>query len=179
MKPSQVVIPNKRIAQKKRGRKAELAVRRILRKLPKTRFEVFNDVPARYGNIDHLVISREGAIFLIETKGHRGKVTAAHGKILLNGQPMRRDPVAQVSRNIKWLRSMIREKVGCAAWIVSILVFPNAMIYSPKGKRVLRLQPVHRMNVIGKGCLRKLIEAYILKSPRRMIWNRRADLFYD
>ncbi|OVE73932.1 hypothetical protein BVX94_02335 [bacterium B17] len=99
------------------------------------------------------------------------------GKVLLNGKPMLRDPVAQMTRNIKWLRGEIREKLDCSTWITSILLFTNAIPVSPKGKPVLRLQPVHRMNIIGKGHLRYLIESYYPKTPRRRIWNRREDLF--
>lgn len=169
-------MDKQRIARLERGRLAEAAVRVILDKLPKEKYEVFNDVPVRYGNIDHLVISREGAVFLIETKGHRGRIAIADSKILVNGKPMKRDPIAQVNRNLQWLRKRIREKLGVTVWIVSILVFTNAASISTKGHPGLNLQPIHRINVIGKGHLQRLIESYTPKTKRRMIWNRRDAL---
>lgn len=149
----------------RRGRAAEKRIQAMLDTLPMTQFKVFNDVPARYGNIDHLVISREGAVFLIETKGHRGKVSIEGERLLINGKPSAKNFIGQVNRNIQWLRNKIQSEIGRKAWIIAILVFVNASV----GKR----KTLKRVNIIESRDLRRLIERYRVKVPQRLIWNRR------
>jgi len=60
-----------------RGAEAEEAVGAILDKLAKQsdRYLVLHDVMAEYGNVDHIVVRKDGVVFMIETKSQRGKVT--------------------------------------------------------------------------------------------------------
>jgi len=160
-----------------RGKYAERQVFRILRELDEDCYAVFNDVEARYGNIDHVVVSRAGAVFLVETKSHRGKVTYDGKQLLLNGRPFEKDFIAQINRNIVWLRERIKEAAGTNVWIVSVLVFTNAIMYSEKGKPVLRLRPVNRINVINSRYLKPLIKSYSPRQPRPAIWRNCEDLF--
>ena len=165
---TQIVSGNRRIEQKKRGKAAEDCVRAILESLSQTRFLVLNNIQAKYGNIDHLVISREGAVFLIETKGHRGRASVRNGEILLNGEPTRKNFIGQINRNIQWLRDKVKTEVGVNPWIVSVLVFTNCVVGGRK--------TVKRINVVGKDSLLALIEDYSPKTTRRAIWNRRDEL---
>lgn len=161
----------KKEEQFRRGIAAEKFVAGILAKLPTTEYKIFNDVKARYGNIDHLVIRKDGATYIIETKSHQGKVTWDGNKLLLNGKPFEKDFIVQINRNIKWLRELIKKQTGTNIWIVAVLVFPNALIYSGYNKRVLRLRPVKWINVISAGFLTRLIESYIPKISRSEIWK--------
>jgi len=154
--------------RRKEGAEAERCVRRILSQLSQVEFAVFNDVRAKYGNIDHLVVSRTGAVFLIETKSHRGKITLGEEAIFINGTTPEGDFIGQITRNIQWLREKINKKVGVNPWIVAILVFPNAAVGRP---RILK-----RVNVIGKQSLVPLILRYPPRSPQRQVWNNR-DIF--
>jgi Nuclease-related domain len=72
------------------------------------RFLVFHDLPSPYGNIDHLVISKED-VFLIETKAHRRKISIANGEIRVNQKPPAKDFIAQVARNTDWLRAQLEQ----------------------------------------------------------------------
>lgn len=161
----------------RRGIAAEKFVAKFLAKLPTKEYKVFNDVRARYGNIDHVVIRKDGAVYLLETKSHQGKVTWGGNKLLLNGKPFEKDFIVQINRNIKWLRELIKKQTGINTWIVAVLVFPNVLIYSANNKRVLRLRPVKRVNVVTAGFLMRLIESYIPENPRPGIWENKEILF--
>jgi len=165
---------HRRLEQKKRGKAAELCVRAILNELPKGTFRVFNDVKTRYGNIDHLVVSREGGVFLVETKAHRGKVATDGKTLLLNGSAFRKSFIAQVNRNIKWLRERYETTCGIRPWIVAVIVFTEAGLWSAEGKAVPRLPPVKRVHVVRKEELKTLI---INRSPLTRhggSWDRAA-----
>lgn len=130
-----------RISRNSWGAQAERKVRRILEQLPMDRFIVMNDVRIKYGNIDHLVIRDDGAIFIIETKSHRGTVTFDGKKLLLNGKPFKQNPICQINRNIRWLRSMTAGVLRKRTWFTAILVLPRARIHLPgriKGVEVLK-----------------------------------------
>lgn len=170
---ARIVSGQRKSEQRKRGFAAEKQVREILDLLPKVRFEVFHDVKARYGNIDHLVVSREGAVFLIETKSYRGRIAVEDERILVKGEVPKRDVIAQINRNIVWLREKIKRELRVNPWIVAIAVFPNGKIYSAKRKKVLRLPPVKRVNVVSAGYVRRLVESYRPRTDLRQIWNNR------
>ena len=91
------IVPKRgRVEQKKRGRIAERTVQKMLEELPMDHFIVMNDIRFKYGNIDHLVIRDDGALFMIETKACRGTVTYDGKQLLANGRPFTRNPISQI-----------------------------------------------------------------------------------
>ncbi len=110
-----------------RGAKAEERVDSILSGFS-GESATFHDVDTGRGDIDHIVLSRERGIFLIETKAHHGKVTVSNGKILVNGEPPEKDFIAQTLRNTMWLKERVKTATGIDAWIQPILVFPHAFV---------------------------------------------------
>lgn len=117
-----------RVSRTSWAAQAERKVQCILEQLPMDHFIVMNDIKFRYGNIDHLVIRDDGAIFLIETKSHRGVITSDGNQLLLNGKPFKKNPICQVNRTIRWLRNMIARFYRRNVWIVAVLVFPRAKV---------------------------------------------------
>jgi len=117
------------------------------------RFIITNDVKFRYGNIDHLVIRDDGAIFLIETKSHVGRVTTDGKQLLLNGRPFQDNYLCQVNRTIRWLRRMARTMFRANPWFVTALVFPNAQVPI---RRALK-----NVNVMDAKRLLDFIRAYV------------------
>ena len=89
---------------------------------------VIHDVTADYGNIDHVVIGKDGNVFMIETKAHGGKVTIQKDHVLVNGHPPEKDFIKQSLRNSYWLRDKIETVTGIKPFVVPILVFTNAMV---------------------------------------------------
>ena len=61
------------------------------------RFLVFHDLPSPYGNIEHLVVSKQ-TVFLVETKAHGGRVSV-NGQIQVNQRSPEKDFIAQVLSN--------------------------------------------------------------------------------
>lgn len=110
-----------------RGAAAEEKIGELLAELGPD-FEVLHDVECSYGNIDHLVISAKGAIFMIETKSHHGTITAPNDMVLVNGHKPEKDFIAQSLRNSFWLRDQIEPYAGVKPWVTAILVFTNGFV---------------------------------------------------
>lgn len=137
-----------------RGAVAEERVGQVLEELGEDVF-VLHDIESPYGNIDHLAITREGKIFVIETKSHRGKVSASENKLLLNGHPMEKDPISQVLRNLFWLKSKLREAMELEPRINGLVVFSRAFVPEPltvRGVQVVNIRDLERvLRVEGQG----------------------------
>ena len=129
----------KRERQAIRGAKGEEKVAEILENLGDD-FIVAHDIPSPFGNIDHIVLSKEHGVFLIETKSHGGEVKVVNNKVLVNNKMPEKDFIAQVLKNTYWLRNKIGEIIGEKPFITPILVFTNAFVRSRapvKGIRVI------------------------------------------
>lgn len=110
-----------------RGAAAEEKIGELLAELGPN-FEVLHDVECEYGNIDHLVIASNGALFMIETKSHRGKVTMQDDMLMVNGRKPEKDFIAQSLRNSFWLRDQIEPFAGKKPWVTAVLVFTNGFV---------------------------------------------------
>ena len=117
----------KRMKQARRGARAEVKIGKILAGLGDD-YLVIHDITADYGNIDHVVIRKDGNVFMIETKSHGGKVTIQNDHVLVNGHPPEKDFIKQSLRNSYWLRDKIEAVTGVKPFVVPILVFTNAMV---------------------------------------------------
>jgi hypothetical protein len=129
-----------------RGAKGEEVIGAMLEGLGDC-FLVFHDLPSPYGNIDHLVLSRE-AVFLIETKAHGGRVSVANGEIRVNNQPPEKDFVAQVVRNTAWLSEQLEGKLSTKIWLKPILVFTNAFVENPG--LIRNIQVIPKIDLLNK-----------------------------
>jgi Nuclease-related domain len=101
-----------------RGAKGEEFIGAMLEGLG-DRFLVFHDLPSPYGNIDHLAVSKETGLFLIETKAHGGRVSVVNGGLRINQRPPEKDLIAQVVRNTIWLSEQLEAKLSTKIWIKS------------------------------------------------------------
>ncbi len=152
----------------RRGAVAEERIGDLLSQLGND-FIVVHDVPSRYGNVDHIVLSRENGIFLIETKSHRGRVTRSNDMLLINNHPAEKDFIAQSLQNLYWLRALIKERIGFEPYVHAVLVFTNAFVEMGA--------PIKGVQVINK---KYLLET--LRTPRRAtarnqeIWEKRDTI---
>ena len=98
------------------GAKAEETVAAILSQIPDR--VVIHDISTGQGNIDHILFRKDGAVFLIETKSHRGPISEERaGKF-----------IPQTHRNIYWLQDFLKARLGVRLWIKAAIVFPNAYV---------------------------------------------------
>ena len=121
-----------------RGAKAEVTVADVLGRMT-GQYAVFHDVDTGHGDIDHIVLSRDHGVFVLETKSHFGEVTVRNGKLLMDGQPPEKDFIAQVLRNTMWLKQRIKETTGLDPWIQPIIVFTRAFVREWKPVRGILL----------------------------------------
>lgn len=124
---------------------AENRVGEVLLDLLLDGYVILNDIKYRYGNIDHVVVRPDGTIFLIETKSHMGRVTTEGRRILVNGRPLKTNPISQVMRSIRWMRDLAKRLSGKNPWVVALLVFPNAKVYVKKSVKRINVVPVNKL----------------------------------
>ncbi len=132
--------------------KAEKSVGALLDRLPED-WVVLHDVTASYGNIDHLVWRTDGAIFVIETESHRGKVSQERGELRLNGKPFETDLIGQTHANVFWLREFFKGRFGLEPWIHVAIIFPNASIAARQPLRGADIiSPSFLYRWLARGC---------------------------
>lgn len=122
-----------------RGARAEEAIVDVLGNL-EGQHDVFHDVDTGHGDIDHIVLSRDHGVFVVETKSHFGEVTVRNGALLIDGQPPEKDFIAQVLRNTMWLKQRIKETTGLDPWIQPVIVFTRAFVREWKPVRGILLR---------------------------------------
>jgi hypothetical protein len=116
------------------GALGENAVASALRDLP-ANFWVIHDVPAPFGNLDHVVIGPTG-IFVIETKNWRGVVSAdGTGELLLNTLPLDKPYIRQFVSRMLDVRDKIRRLANnLDPFYQAVFVFTSARVEAKWGK---------------------------------------------
>lgn len=137
-----------------RGAKAEEKIGDLLNQLPDD-YAVFHDIESPYGNIDHVVINKRKALFLLETKSHRGEVTYNGTALLIDGRPAEKDFISQSLKNTYWLRDKVKEQIGLTLFVKPIIVFTNAFVKVP--------QAIKGISIINKKYLIKTLTATPMK----------------
>lgn len=151
-----------------RGAQAEEKIGALLACLGPN-FVVLNDVECAYGNIDHLVIASNGAVFMIETKSHHGTVTVQENEIRINGHAPEKNFIAQSLRNSFWLRDLLEPYAGTKPWVTAILVFTNAFVHAPR--------PVKSVIVVNKKYLLETIRRGANRArPLPGIWKKQDEI---
>jgi hypothetical protein len=151
----EITHQRRRERQALRGAKGEDRVADVLDDLPDD-YVVFHDIDTGNGDIDHVLISPEGGVFLLETKAHGGRVSFDGDNILINEKPPERNFIGQVLRNAFWLKDDIKRQTGKEVWINSALVFANAFVE--------RHPPIKGVLVINRTFLMKFLAS---NRPRR------------
>ncbi len=159
------------IARAQKGAKGEVKAASLLRNLGKD-FRVLHDVVSPFGNIDHVVISKSGVVFAIETKSHNGRVKVENEVILVNGKPAEKNFIAQTLRNVYWLREKIKQVTGSDTYVYGIIVFTNAYVEFTK--------PVKGIIILNKKFLLEAIQKNSLKNPENeIIRDKVVDLLLE
>lgn len=110
-----------------RGAGAEEKIGAVLDGLPRN-YAVRHDVNTGRGNLDHLVFRRDGAVFLIETQSHSGRITRVDGQLRRNGQLLEKNFVKQTLDQVSWLKHFLKAHAGFEPWIHAAIVFTDAHV---------------------------------------------------
>ena len=145
-----------------RGAIAEESIGALLDKLPGDNL-VLHDVPSRFGNIDHIIISRTKGIILVETKSHHGEITAEGVNLLVNGNPPEKDFIRQTLNNCYWLKEWVKNNTGLDAWINCVIVFTNGFV-SVQGK-------IKGVSVINAGYFSAYYERLPDNKTATLLWK--------
>jgi hypothetical protein len=149
------------------GAKAEELVGEILDNLPKD-YLVLNDIQLGYGNIDHFVIGKNGCMYMIETKAHRGKVTIEGDQIRVNNKRTEKEFIKQTKLNTYNVRDEIASILGVSLNVTPVLVFTNAYVpYKANIKGVF---------IMNKKTLLKFILSGKEQQNREIIWKKRGSI---
>jgi hypothetical protein len=123
-----------------RGAKAEERVEEVL-SLLNDNYYVLHDIKIGRGNIDHVVVAPSG-IYTIETKSHKGKITASSEELLLNDLPLPKDFLSQAYAEAMAIKDYLKKVSGRSYFVQPILVFTNAFV-EVKGKvRGVKILPL-------------------------------------
>ncbi len=116
----------KRSDRAERGADAEVGVAQLLQGLP-AGYHALHDLTFDGFNIDHVVIGPTG-VFTIETKSHRGRVSANGDDLLLNGRPFEKHILKQAWSEAYALRDLLQRAIGAPCAVQPILCFPKAFV---------------------------------------------------
>ena len=121
----------KRTAERLRmARDGERIVGQFLEDLRAGGARVFHDLVGDNFNIDHVVVSNDG-IFVLETKSYskpgEGETIVRYDgeRLLLNGRPLRRNPVRQAKALAKWFSDQLFESTGKRFPIRPVVLLPG------------------------------------------------------
>jgi hypothetical protein len=162
----------RREKQAAQGAEAEESVARLLERLSQDH-AVLHGVPANYGDIDHLVFRRDGAVFCIETKSHRGKITELDGRLFRDEASLEKDFVWQTKTNCDWLEQVMKEKWHLSVKVHSAIVFTNAYVDIHRPVRT-------RLSVIPRSYLVKWMASIPGDSSvATTLWSQRQAILKD
>ena len=150
-----------------RGAIAEESMGDMLNKLPGENL-VLHDVKSKFGNIDHIIISKIKGIILVETKSHHGKITAEGNNLLINGKPPEKDFIKQTLNNCYWLKDWIKNNLGLEVWVNCVIVFTNGFV-SVRGK-------IKGVEVINAGYFSAYFERLPENRTVALLWDGREKL---
>jgi hypothetical protein len=133
-------------------------------------FDLVNNIHTPAGKIEHLVLSRENGVFVINVCDQIGKIDLSAGTLKVNGEGLNDDPILKVIDDTAWVRQKIRETTGIVAWVKPVIVFTHAHVEEG--------MPLKGVTLIQKGHLLRLL--YRTNTPinrMSMLWENREKLF--
>ncbi len=117
------------------GALGEERVGLILESLKSKGWVVLHDLQVPpIGNIDHLIIGLAG-VFVVETKSHRGRITAQGTQLLRNGKPLEKDFIQQAKAQSMALNQMLQRQLRQNWYVQPIICFTQAFVQIP-GNRI-------------------------------------------
>ncbi|NTV45753.1 MAG: NERD domain-containing protein [Chlorobiales bacterium] len=86
------------------------------------------DIEGPFGNIDHVVVSRDNGVFLILKKAYRGKVEFRDGQLLINDKPPEKDFITEALQNAHWFAHKLQHTVGVKTQVMPIIAFTRTAV---------------------------------------------------
>jgi hypothetical protein len=151
----------------RQGARAEVRVGETLQSLGPN-FVIINDIQTGRGNIDHLVLSKTGQVFVIETKSHFGRLEITKDDLFINSHHTEKDFIKQVQGNAIWARDRIQSLGITPVWATPILVFTNLF--------VPRTPPVKGVYVENIKYLNTRIQGVARTTKKNAVWENRAKI---
>ena len=103
------------------------AVTAWLDRLP-ANYDVFHHVETSEGEIQHLVVSYDRGVFLVETSRVAGRLTVDGDRLHLDGTPADPNLVEATVRKACWLRRVLAEGTGAPVPVTPMVVFTAAVV---------------------------------------------------
>ena len=135
----QVVLLRRERKQWQQGMLAEIAVAQQLDRLMSQQCVVLHDIPAKHGNIDHVVVAPH-MVFTVETKSRRkrgaGKASANvtyDGKTLQFPEWTETRPLEQARAQARWLAEYLSRETGDSTPVIAVVCLPGWYVTLGKG----------------------------------------------
>ncbi len=150
-----------------RGGLGEEVVGKILDNLNDD-YAIVHDIQTGFGNIDHFIICKNGNIFVLETKSHRGSVTIQNNEILINEKRPEKNFLKQSLWNANLIRDEFSAILGFTPRVTPVLVFTNAFVpYLPIIQKVF---------ILNKKYLLRFITASQPQKNALKLWQKKEAL---
>ncbi len=113
----------------RQGRDGERAVAEFLDELKRDGARVLHDIPDDRGNVDHVVICRQG-VFAIETKAwskpdHVWSLEFDGERVHVAGRPPNAEPIMQCRAEVSSVRNLLRDSTSKMFPVRGVVVFPE------------------------------------------------------
>lgn len=103
------------------------AVTTWLDRLP-ANYDVFHHVETSEGEMEHLVVSYDRGVFLVETSRITGRLTIDGGHLRQDGMEADPNVVDATVRKAAWLRRVLSEGTGVPVHVTPLVVFTGALV---------------------------------------------------
>jgi hypothetical protein len=121
-------MPPSHVENWNQGAEGERRTEKVLRPLERAGCSIEHDVVARYGNYDHIAVSRAG-VYLLETKNLRGTIDIKNGIPCRSyrDEPSRHEALDRIPRQVlgaaAGLKGDIERRTGHRIWVQAVVVF--------------------------------------------------------
>lgn len=91
-------------------------------------YDVFHHVETSEGEMEHLVVSYDRGVFLVETCVLGGRVTVEGDRLRIDGEPADPNVAEATVRKACWLRRMLADGTGVSVPVTPVVVFTTAVV---------------------------------------------------
>jgi hypothetical protein len=91
-------------------------------------YDVYHAVETSEGDLEHLVVSYDRGVFLIESRSAPGRITVQGDRLYLDHQLADPNLVEATMRRASWLRNVLSERTGVTVPVTPVVVFTAAVV---------------------------------------------------
>jgi hypothetical protein len=132
----------RRLAQKM---EAMGAVGPVLDCLPAAQFQVFHGVACPLGPIEHIVLTRSGAMVIIATKTHQGKFTFTDKKGHQSAEALEMEFIRPTLKHVLWLEDLVKRQTHEEVVVSGVICFTQGLVELRQPSKNIRVTTTQKL----------------------------------